>query len=77
MATVAFELPDEKALEGLRERDAELRDAVITTFESQTLEMLTAPGAREALKRRLAAAAAPVLGDIKHVRVYLPQFVIQ
>ena len=77
MATVAFELPDEKAVEALRDRDVELRDAVITTFESQTLEMLAAPGAREALKRRLLVATKPMLGDIEPVRIYLPQYVIQ
>jgi len=77
MATVAFELADEKAVEALRERDVELRDAVIATFESMTMEMLAAPGAREALKRRLLTATAPMLGDAQHVRIYLPQFVIQ
>lgn len=77
MASVAFELPDEKTATGLREREAEVRDAVIATFESQTLEMLAAPGARDGLKQNLAVVVGSLVPGKRRPRVYLPQFVIQ
>jgi flagellar FliL protein len=77
MATIAFEVDDEKTGERLREREVQVRDVVMSALESQTLEMLTRPGARDSLKLRLANAVAPFTGRGKRVRVYLPQFVIQ
>jgi flagellar basal body-associated protein FliL len=77
MASVAFELSDEKAVEALREKEVQIRDAVITTLESQTLEMLAAPGSRDGIKRQLAVAIKPLVPGRKQLRVYLPQFVLQ
>jgi len=76
MASVTFELQDEKVAERLRERDFVVRDAVISVLENQTLEALTRPGARDSLKRRLAEAVRPFAGSRK-LSVFLPQFVIQ
>jgi flagellar FliL protein len=76
MASVAFELADPKVESRLRERDAQLRDAVTGLLESQTLEMLTRPGARDTLRRRLGGVVAPFTGGTP-VQVYLPQLVIQ
>jgi flagellar basal body-associated protein FliL len=55
----------------------EVRDTLVSTLASQTLEGLTRPGAREALKRSLADAVQPFAGRGARVRVFLPQFVIQ
>jgi flagellar basal body-associated protein FliL len=77
MAAVAFDLDDERALSILREHEMQVRDAVISTLEAQTLESLTRPGARDSLKDLLAGTVRPMLGRDRRVRVYLPQFVIQ
>jgi flagellar FliL protein len=77
MASVAFELSDEKVAAALQEQEVQVRDAVITALESQTLEMLTAPGSRAAIKRQLAATIQPLVPGHQPLRVYLPQFVIQ
>ena len=77
MASVALELSDEKAVAALREKEVQIRDAVITTLESQTLEMLSAPGSREGIKRQLAVAVRPLVPGRQQLRVYLPQFVLQ
>jgi flagellar FliL protein len=77
MATVAVQVPDEAARARLQSREVELRDTLVATLESQTLEALTRPGAREGLKRSLAEAVQPFVGRGTRVRVYLPQFVIQ
>jgi flagellar protein FliL len=77
MASVAFELADEKEVEELRGKEVQVRDAVITTLEGQSLDMLSAPGAREGIKRRIAAAVKPLVPGRRPPRVYLPQFVLQ
>ena len=77
MASVTIEVPDDKAEGALRARDAETRDLVQAILESQSLEMLTRPGARDAIKQKIAAALMPIAGKPAWVHVYLPQFVIQ
>ena len=77
MASVAFELPNDKIEARLRDHDFMVRDAVIGVLENQTLEALTRSGARDSLRRRLAEAILPMAGRGTRLRVYLPQFVIQ
>ncbi len=77
MATVAFELPDEKMAAAMRERESQIRDTVVATLESHSMDQLVAPGARDSIKRRLASAVAPFCPRPRKLRVYLPQFVIQ
>ena len=80
MCSVAVELHDEKLVDILRQRDIEVRDVVISTLESNTLAQLTQPGARDSLRESLAHALHPLLGEEgedEHLRVFLPQFVIQ
>jgi flagellar FliL protein len=77
MVSVAFEVPDEDALEHLHEREIQVRDVVSATLESLSLEDLTHPEARDNLKRELLEAVKPFSGTAAWVRVYLPRFVIQ
>jgi len=77
MTTVALQVADEATRTRLQDREVEVRDTLVATLEGQTLEALTRPGAREALKRHLAEAVLPLAGPGARVRVYLPQFVIQ
>lgn len=80
MCSVAVELHDEKLVDMLRQREIEVRDVVISTLESNTLAQLTQPGARDSLRASLAHALHPLLGEEgadEHLRVFLPQFVIQ
>ena len=74
MASVTFEVFDQRKLDELRGRDAQLRDLVIATLERYTMERLTAPGARDAVKRELAHVVDSVFAT--RVEVFLPQFVI-
>lgn len=80
MCSIAFELEDSKLGDILREHEVELRDGVISTLESQSMTQLTAPGARDSLRVRIAAVAMPLLGEDgedTELKVFLPQFVIQ
>ena len=76
MASVAFEVRDPKVEARLRERDIQVRDVVTATRESQTLEMLSRPGARDSLRHQLANVVRPLAGGAR-LQVYLPQLVIQ
>jgi len=77
MTSVAFEVETEAAENALKDHDIQLRDLVVSRLESQTMQMLTQPFARDSIKRQLAAAVAAIIGQKARVSVYLPQFVIQ
>ncbi len=77
MASVAFDFADPKVNEEVRAREVAVRDAIISTFENQTLEDLTRPGARDSLRVKLHAVMLPIAGEDAEFEVYLPQFVIQ
>lgn len=77
MATVVIEVDPRQAGEELREREVQVRDAIISVLESKTLRQLTMAGARDSLKDELAFVAAQFLPPDAHASVYLPRFVIQ
>ena len=77
MASVVLEFQDAKLEEEARNREVELRDAVISTLESQSLEALSQLGARDSLRTRLRARLRPIIGEQVDFRVFLPQYVIQ
>ena len=77
MTTVALSVPTPEAEALLRKREVELKDKVTSILESQTMAQLTAAGARDSMKVKIAAAVVQLLGLKVPVRVFLPQFVIQ
>lgn len=77
MATVAISLGDPKEEEKLKANEDEVRDRVVSVLEKQTLESLSAVGARDTLRGRIATALAPLTGSADPARIFLPQFVIQ
>jgi flagellar FliL protein len=77
MTSVAFAVTDEEGQKLLGESRVELRDKVTGVLESMTMAQLTAPGARDTLKVRIALIAGEMLGPKTTVKVFLPQFVIQ
>lgn len=77
MASVVIQVADDKAEEKLRAHDDEIRDRVISVLEKQTIESLSAPGARDTLRRRIAAATMSLTGTSDPSKIFLPQFVIQ
>jgi flagellar basal body-associated protein FliL len=76
MASVAFEVADVETKEKLKEREVEVRDALLTTLQQEPVDSLTSPAAREGIKRRLAEALTPFAGAAPS-QVFLPQFVVQ
>jgi flagellar FliL protein len=77
LLTVTFEVRNAAILEKMKARDAELRDAVLVTLGTKTVEQLADMTQREALKNELKAAAAKLFRKGSVRRIYFPQFVIQ
>lgn len=77
LLSIAFQMKDAAALDAIKARDAELRDAVLVTLGSKTVEQLSDMSGRDSLKIELRAATAKALHTRGVRRVYFPQFVIQ
>jgi flagellar protein FliL len=78
MVTVALELRDTEATARLAERDAQLRDRILTVLAAKSVPELVAPdSAREALRTELRDSTARLFPRGTVRRVYLPKFVIQ
>jgi flagellar FliL protein len=74
--SVAVEVPDAATETLLRESEIQFRDAVTGVLEKQTLEQLTMIGARDSLRKKVAAMVGPFVKDAK-IKVFIPQFLIQ
>jgi flagellar FliL protein len=77
MLTLALEVKDAAVLEAMKTRDAEVRDVVLSTLGSKTVEELANTAARDALKEELRKSIGGLFSKGSVTRVYLPQFVIQ
>jgi flagellar FliL protein len=77
MLTLSVSPRDEAATELLKERDPELRDAVLRLLETKTIPQLSDVSRRDSLKAQIQATLAKELPKGTIRKVYLPQFVIQ
>jgi flagellar FliL protein len=76
VVSVGFEVEDPKAELALRAAEVQLRDAITGLLERQTLQALTAPGARDSIRVALGAVVKPFLNGAT-ARIYIPQFLLQ
>lgn len=77
LLSVAIESTDAKSVAALSVRDAELKDLLLTTLSSKTVEQLSDITGREAIKLELTAAVKERFGKTSVKQLYFPQFVIQ
>ncbi|HXW97622.1 MAG TPA: flagellar basal body-associated FliL family protein [Gemmatimonadales bacterium] len=77
MTSVAIAVANDEAQKVLKEREVELRDRITSILETETMAQLTAPGARDSLKVKIAGVISAVAGPKVAFRVFVPQFVIQ
>lgn len=77
LVSIAIEAGSTKALETLKARDAELRDAVLNTIASREVDALTNITYRDTVKTELAAAINARFGKKTVKRLFFPQWVIQ
>ncbi len=77
LVTTTIVAKDEAAAAELKDRDAEIRDGIVTLLGGRTIEQLSDPSARDVLKSDLAAAIGALFKEGTVKRILLPQFVIQ
>lgn len=78
MLSVAFDVKDSAAVETLKQRDAEIKDAVLALVGAKTVEQLAEVSAREPLKVEIRELVSKIIKQKKLIkRVSFPQFVIQ
>ncbi len=78
MLSVAFDMKDSSGVEALKQRDAEIKDAVLALVGGKTVDQLAEVSAREPLKVEIRDLVGRITKKPKAIRrVSFPQFVIQ
>lgn len=77
LLSVAIETSKAQTLEQLKTRDAELRDIVLTSLGTKTVDDLTDISLRDKFKSELQAQIEARFGKQSIKRLYFPQFVVQ
>ncbi len=77
LLSVAIELGSAKAGEDFTARDAELRDIILTSLGSKSVEELVDMTAREKIKVEVMTAIGARFGKKAVKQLYFPQFVVQ
>ena len=78
MLSVAFDMKDSTGVELLKQRDAEIKDAVLALVGAKTVEELAEVSSRDPLKAEIKALVGKIVKKPKAIkRVSFPQFVIQ
>jgi len=77
MLSVAFDVKDSAAVETLKQRDAEIKDAVLALVGAKTVEQLSEVSSREPLKVEIKDLVQTIAKKKFIKRVSFPQFVIQ
>lgn len=77
LLTLAFESRDTQLLEALKQRDVEVRDAILNLLGSYTIPELSEVERREQVKDAVRERLHRLLGRETIGRIHFPQFVIQ
>jgi flagellar protein FliL len=78
MLSVALDMKDSSAVEALKARDSEIKDAVLALVGGKTVEQLAEVSSREPLKVEIRELVGRITKKPKSIkRVSFPQFVIQ
>ena len=77
MVTAAFELKDAATEQFMKDHEAEIRDRILALLGKKTVDELTEPGEREAIKKEVLEAVTPIFQKGTVLKVFFPQFVIQ
>ena len=78
MLSVAFDMKDSAAVELIKQRDAEIKDAVLALVGAKSVEQLAEVSSREPMKLEINELVTKIIKKKKLIkRVSFPQFVIQ
>ncbi|MBL0938518.1 MAG: flagellar basal body-associated FliL family protein [Gemmatimonadaceae bacterium] len=77
LISVAMEVGSAKAGEDFKNRDAELRDIILTALGTKSVDELTDISYRDGFKKELQTAVTARFGKNSVKSLYFPQFVVQ
>lgn len=77
LLSIAIECADAKILGTMQTRDAELRDIILTSLGTKSVDELTDVTARDRIKIEIQTAISDRFGKKSVARIYFPQFVVQ
>lgn len=77
MVAATFEMKDEAAKEAAKDKEAEARDVILALLGKKSIDELADISQREAIKKEVLAAVAPLFPKGTVTKVFFPQFVIQ
>ena len=77
MVTATFELKDGTAEQIMKDKEAEVRDRVLSLLGKKTVEELTDISLRDGIKKEVLDAIDPLFPKGAVRKVFFPQFVIQ
>lgn len=77
MVTAAFELKDAGTEQLMKDHEAEVRDRILALLGKKTVDELTDPSQRDAIKKEVLATVSPVFPKNTVLKVFFPQFVVQ
>jgi flagellar FliL protein len=77
LLSVAIEVGEGTAADAFKNRDAELRDIILTSLGTKSTEELTDISRRDVFKGELVGAITSRFGKKSVKRLYFPQFVVQ
>lgn len=77
LVSLAIQVDSEDTVTELEDRDAEVRDALLTVLALKTVDELTDTSGRDALKGELLDAVRALTIQGKLLQIHIPQFVVQ
>lgn len=76
LVSMAFDVKDEAQLESIKQKEFVVKDMVISTLSSKTMNELSAIGQKDSLKAEISKGLASLLPKLKINSVYFSKYVI-
>ncbi|KAB2847171.1 MAG: flagellar basal body-associated FliL family protein [Melioribacteraceae bacterium] len=76
LVSMAFDLKDEVQLESIKQKEVVVKDMVISTLSSKTMNELSAIGQKDSLKAEISKGLSSLLPELKINSVYFSKYVI-
>lgn len=74
---LSLEIPDKKAEEEIKKREAVIKDTIISTLSGKTVEEVIVPEAKDKLKVELLSKINNALGEELVTNIYITQYIVE
>jgi len=74
---LSLEIPDKKAEEEIKKREAVIKDTIISTLSGKTVEEVIVPEAKDKLKAELLSKINSALGEELVTNIYITQYIVE